>query len=119
MASAPTPPGATPSATQPAPTPAAAGSTPPDELWLAAKSGDMTGLQAALAGNVDVNALDAKGQTALILAIQNNHVDIVRALLAHGASPNTPDSRGFTPLRAARIRANFAILTALKRNGRH
>ena len=79
----------------------------------------MSGLEAALAGNVDVNALDAHGQTALILAIQNNHVDIVRALLAHGANPNTADSRGYTPLRAARTRANFAILEALERNGRH
>jgi ankyrin repeat protein len=88
-------------------------------LWVAAKNGDMKGLQAALAGNVDVNALDPKGTTALILAIQNNHVDIVRALLAHGANPNTPDSRGYTPIRAARIRANFAIMTALENNARH
>ena len=117
VASAP-PPGATPSATQPAPTPAAAASNPPNELWLAAKSGDMSGLLAALAGNVDVNALNLNGQTALILAIQNNHLALVRALLAHGANPNTADSRGFTPLRAARMRANFAILTALERNGR-
>jgi ankyrin repeat protein len=80
----------------------------------------MSGLQAALAGNnVDVNALDAHGQTALILAIQNNHVAIVRALLAHGANPNTANSRGYTPLRAARMSANLAILTALERNGRH
>jgi ankyrin repeat protein len=79
----------------------------------------MSGLQAALAGNVDVNALDANGQTALILAIQHNHVDIVRALLTHGANPNTADSRGFTPLRAARTRGNLAILAALERNGRH
>ena len=78
----------------------------------------MSGLQAALASNVDVNALNADGQTALILAIQNNHVDAVRALLAHGANPNTPNSRGFTPLRAARARANLAILTALESNGR-
>lgn len=79
----------------------------------------MSGLQAALDGNVDVNAPDGKGQTALIIAIQSNHVAIVKALLAHGANPNTPDSRGLTPLRAARIRDNFAILTALERNGRH
>jgi ankyrin repeat protein len=79
----------------------------------------MSGLQAALAGNVDVNALNADGQTALILAIQNNHLDVVRALLAHGANPNTPNSRGITPLRAARARANLAILTALESNGRH
>jgi ankyrin repeat protein len=78
----------------------------------------MSGLQAALAGNVDLNALSEDGKTALILAIQNNHVDVVRTLLAHGANPNTPDSHGFTALRAARIRGNFAILTALERNGR-
>jgi ankyrin repeat protein len=72
-----------------------------------------------LAENVDVNALDAKGETALILAIQNNHVEIVKTLLAHGANPNTPDARGFTPIRAARIRANFAITSALERTARH
>jgi ankyrin repeat protein len=79
----------------------------------------MSGLQAALAGNVDVDALNADGQTALILAIQHNHVAIVRALLAYGANPNTPNSRGYTPIRAARIRGNSAILMALERNGRH
>jgi ankyrin repeat protein len=88
-------------------------------LTQAAKSGDMAGLQAALAGNVDVNALDSQGQTALVLAIQNNHVGVVRALLAHGANPNTANSRGLTPTRAARIRGNFAIVTALENNGRH
>jgi RNA polymerase sigma factor (sigma-70 family) len=119
VASAPPLPAATPSAAQPAPTPAAAASSPPDELWIAAKSGDMSGLQAALTSNVDVNAFDPDGETALILAIQHNHVDIVRALLAHGANPNTADARGFTPLRAARARANLAILTALENNGRH
>jgi RNA polymerase sigma factor (sigma-70 family) len=119
VASAPPPSAATPSPTQPAPTPAAAASSTSNELWLAAKSGDMSRLQAALAGNVDVNALDANGQTALILAIQHNHTDIVRVLLAHGANPNMADSRGFTPLRAARSRGNLAILAALERNGRH
>src|SRR5262249_34349694 len=119
IASASLPPEATPSVTQPAPSVPAATSYPPDALWIAAKSGDMDGLQAALAGNVDVNALDAKGQTALILAIQNNHLAIVRALLAHGANPTTPDSRGLTPIRAARLRENFAIITALESNGRH
>ncbi|MFL6603714.1 MAG: ankyrin repeat domain-containing protein [Steroidobacteraceae bacterium] len=119
VASAPPGPAATASATQPAPTPATGATIPPDELWDAAKSGDMDGLQAALASNADVNALSADGQTALTLAIRNNHLDVVRALLAHGANPNLADSRGFTPLRAARIRGNFAILTALERNGRH
>jgi ankyrin repeat protein len=79
----------------------------------------VNGLQAAFGSNVDVNAPDANGETALILAIQNNHVEAVRALLAHGANPNTTDARGYTPLRAARARGNLAILTALERNGKH
>lgn len=78
----------------------------------------MTGLQAAIDRHVDVNALSPSGQTALILAIQHNHVDAVRALLSHGANPNTPDSRGFTPMRAARLQYNHAIVEALQHNGR-
>jgi uncharacterized protein len=79
----------------------------------------VSGLQSALAGNVDVDAFDENGETALILAIQHNRVEAVRMLLAHGANPNTPDAHGHTPIRAARIRDNFAIKTALERNGKH
>jgi DNA-directed RNA polymerase specialized sigma24 family protein len=120
---APPPPAAPPAATKPAPTPAAApvaaASGPPDGLWRAAESGDISGLQAALAGNVDVNSLDAKGYTALIIAIMNGHVGIIRALLAHGANPNTPDSRGATPLRAAYDRGNSDIVLLLQRHNAH
>jgi RNA polymerase sigma-70 factor (ECF subfamily) len=103
-------------ATQPTPTSAtsAAASTPPDQLWAAAKSGDMPGLQAALASSPDVNALDASGRSALILAIQNNHLRVVQALLAHGANPNTPDAHGYTPMRVARVHSNVEILNALE-----
>jgi ankyrin repeat protein len=101
------------------PVAATASSNPPDELWQAARSGDMSGLQSALAGNVAVDAFDKNGETALILAIQHNSVEAVRTLLAHGANPNTPDAHGLTPVRAARIRDNFAIKTALERNGKH
>jgi ankyrin repeat protein len=114
------------SAPPPAPLPAPAAtpvdatpSNPPDELWLAATSGDVKALQSALAGNVAVDAFDENGETALVLAIQHSHVEAVRALLAHGANPNTPDSHGLTPIRAARIRDNFAIKTALEHNGKH
>jgi len=117
---APPPPAPAPApATQPASTPAGAASAPPDALWEAAKSGDVSGLQAAFASNVDVNAPDANGETALILAIQNNRVEAVQVLLAHGANPNTADARGRTPLRAARVRGNLAILMALEHTGKH
>jgi DNA-directed RNA polymerase specialized sigma24 family protein len=118
---APPPPAAPPAVTQSVPTPAsapvAAASKPSDELWRAAESGDIGGLQAALTGNVDVNSLDAKGHTALVL--MNGHVGIIRALLAHGANPNTPDSRGTTPLRAAYDRGNSDIVLLLQRHSAH
>ena len=72
----------------------------------------MTALQAAFDSHVDVNGLSPGGDSALILAIQHTHLDAVRALLAHGANPNTPDSRGLTPIRAARVRNNYPILQA-------
>ena len=78
----------------------------------------MTGLQGAIDSHVDINSLSPSGETALILAIQHNHIDAVRALLAHGANPNTADARGFTPMRAARLQYNNAIIQALQRNGR-
>jgi DNA-directed RNA polymerase specialized sigma24 family protein len=105
-----------PAAATPAPD-AAGSSATDDELYRAAQSGDRSGLQAALAGNVDVNAYDAKGHTALILAIQHGQVDIVKTLLAHGANPNKADSKGTTPLGAAYSRGNFEILKAVQRAG--
>jgi len=38
--------------------------------------------------------------------------------LAHGANPNTPDSRGLTPIRAARVRNNYPIVQALQHSGK-
>jgi uncharacterized protein len=66
-----------------------------------------------------VNALDAKGRRALILAIEYGHVDIVRTLLAHGANPNLADTYGATPRSAAHARGNFEILALLQRSGSH
>jgi ankyrin repeat protein len=78
----------------------------------------MTGLQRAFDGHADANAISPEGETALILAIQHDRVEAVRALLAHGANPNTPDSRGLTPIRAARVRNNYNVLQVLQKAGR-
>ena len=72
-------------------------------------------LRTVLASNIDLNARDAQGRTALILAIQYGHVDAVKMLLDHGANPNTADSHGLTPLAAAHNRGNYQILAALAR----
>jgi ankyrin repeat protein len=78
----------------------------------------MSSLQSALNSNADVNAIGPEGETPLILAIQHDRVEAVRTLLAHGANPNTPDARGLTPIRAARVRNNYNVLQALQKAGR-
>ncbi len=69
--------------------------------------------------NVDVNAYDAKGHTALILAIQRGRLDAVKLLLAHGASASKPDAHGATPMTAAYSRGSYEITQALQRSVRH
>jgi RNA polymerase sigma factor (sigma-70 family) len=118
QAPAPTPPPApAPAAPIPeaAPAAAAAGSAaPPEAFYTAAAGGDMGTLQSAINSNIDVNARDAKGRTALNLAIDRGHVDVVKALLAHGATVTSPDGRGMTPIVAARLRGNFQIIQAVE-----
>ena len=111
----------------PAPTPVAAAPAaparplpPPDDFYKAADTGDLGRVNEVLgAGNVDVNTLDAKGRSPLILAISRGHVEIVKALLAHGADPTKADGHGLTPKAAAYSRGSFEITRALERAARH
>jgi DNA-directed RNA polymerase specialized sigma24 family protein len=111
----------------PAPAPVAAAPAaparplpPPDDFYRAADTGDMGRVNEVLgAGNVDLNALDAKGRSPLILAISRGHVEIVKALLAHGADPTKADGHGITPKAAAYSRGSFEITKALERAARH
>jgi hypothetical protein len=101
------------------PAPQAASAVPSDEFYQAAQRGDLKELQTGFAGNIDVNARDPKGHTALILAIQHGEVDAVKALLAHGASTTLPDSHGTTPMGAAHERGNFEITRIVERDTQH
>ncbi len=111
----------------PAPAPVAAAPAaparplpPPDDFYRAADAGDLGRVNEVLgAGNVDVNALDSKGRSPLILAISRGHVEIVKVLLAHGADPAKADGHGVTPKAAAYSRGSFEITKALERAGKH
>ena len=72
--------------------------SPEEQLFDAARRGDVPALQAALAAGVPVDATNAKGFSALILASYDNHLDATRCLLDAGANPNHQDSTGNSAL---------------------
>lgn len=87
------------------------------EFWRAAEKGDLSKLQALLAQGVFVNTRDSKGRTALLLAIQHRHADIVNALLEKDADPTLPDNKGITPLKAALDSGQTEVADTLRHHG--
>jgi len=92
---------------------------PAADLRRAADSGDMQKLRALLDQHVDIEARDASGRTALMLATVRGRGAAVDALLASGADPNAVDASGATPLQAAVANDQQAIAAALRRAGAH
>ena len=60
-----------------------------------------------------INARDANGRTALMIAVMHAQLSLVRALLARGADPNIADARGRTPLAVARIENRRELIDVL------
>ena len=92
-------------------------SDPAAELRQAAESGDIPRLQMLLGRQPDIDARDANGRTALMLAVLRGESRAVDMLLAAGADPNAADGSGTTPLRAAIAGNQPAIVAALQRAG--
>jgi uncharacterized protein len=69
--------------------------SPDDELLAAVERGDLARTQALLATNVNVNARNVRGFTALEWAASYGSLEIVEALLARGADVNL--ARGVNP----------------------
>jgi hypothetical protein len=98
-------------------TAARAGVSPAAAFRHAAEVGDLAALAALAEKQVDIDARDAAGRTALMLATLHGEADAVAALLAHGADPNAADADGTTPLQAATAGDHPAIAAALRRYG--
>ena len=77
--------------------------TPETEALLrAARSGNADTVKTLLASsNVDVNGVDAEGNTALIEAARFGHDDVVSALLIARADVNAKNNAGKTALQLA------------------
>jgi hypothetical protein len=85
------------------------------DLRRAAESGDTDTLNWLFSEHADLEAKDAEGRTALMLAVLQGHTASVTALLAQGANPRAEDAYGATPLSAALAGNNPAIAALLSR----
>lgn len=72
---------------------------------------------ATATATVLVNAVDAQGATALMLAAKNGHSDAVRVLLSAHADPYTADSSGFSALELACRRGSEPTVRSLLGGG--
>ena len=72
-----------------------------DTLHGAAKLGDAGAAAILLADGAQVDAKDARGITALGVAVGFNKIAVIKALLAAGADVRLTDAKGNTPLHYA------------------
>jgi uncharacterized protein len=79
-------------------------------LMIAAKEGSPAATTRLLAAHPKVNARNEFGETALMLASIQGHLDIVRSLLIGGADSNQP---GWTPLMYAAANGHINIARLL------
>jgi hypothetical protein len=90
---------------------------PAAQLRQAAEMGDVAALRVLLDQRTVVDARDAGGRTALMLATLHGRTEAVEALLSAGADPNAADAHGTTPLQAALAADQPAIAAELRRAG--
>ena len=92
---------------------------PAARLRAGAERGDIAAISVQLLaapGDVDVGGRKT-GQTALHRACDRGHVDAVRLLLQHGASPDTLSTAGQTSLHLAAAKGHLAIVRMLLEAG--
>ena len=86
---------------------------PAPSLHTAAARGDMPSLSRALEANTGIDARDALGQTALLLAVEGGHTAAARALMERGASVNAQAANRDTPWLLAGALGRTAILDSM------
>lgn len=83
-------------------------------LMIAARVGSVTVVKALLAAGADPSvAIPRTGQTALMWATAERHLDVVRELVAAGANVHAASAIGFTPLLFAARNGDLDTAAAL------
>src|SRR5688572_11706992 len=111
---------ASPQATPAQPPPQASAQPSPlvEELWDAARAGDVTRVKKALDAGADVNAGNRYKATALTFAADKGHVEVITLLLDRGADPNIQDTfYRMRPLNMAVMNDHFQAAAVLLERG--
>jgi len=94
-------------------------STTSDQALLAAAiHGDAVGIKAALDAGAAIDAHDAHGRTALLLAVQGGDTDLARYLIGRGADLNTEADNHDTPWLLAGALGRTEMLAAMLDTGK-
>jgi ankyrin repeat protein len=83
----------------------------------AADNGDTAKVMEGLNQGIDVNVTDEHGQTALMLAADQGHIDTVNFLLQYRASLDLQNKLGGTALMLACFNGHLEIVTELLKAG--
>ncbi len=81
-------------------------------LMFAARAGSLASARHLIAAGADVNAVNAFGSSALILAVHSGNPELLGLLLDNGANVND-DRSGHTALHAAVLRGDIAAVEVL------
>lgn len=90
---------------------------PHEVLFRATRIGNVREVERFLKARGPVDAKDARGWTALMIAAHDNRLEIVHVLLAHGAAVNTTNKEGETALIYAADNNHLAIVQMLLKHG--
>jgi hypothetical protein len=88
-----------------------------NELHECAESGDLERVKQLVEGGANIEETNGDGMTALLLASQEDHFDIVVYLVEHGANIAHTDSEGTTALHCACANGNLPSVTYLLARG--
>lgn len=83
-------------------------------LKLAALAGDQTAIRLHIRRGIDVNAVDEKGRSPLILAATKGHIEVCRILLEAGANYRFQDKEGHDALSIATTTSQLELVAMLK-----
>lgn len=90
---------------------------PLEDLFNAAKNGDLLRVKTLFTKGADVNAKTSYGLTALMLASQEGHLDVVQVLLAKGAGVNVKSYNGGIALMLASEEGHLDVAQVLLAKG--